>query len=134
MTLTAAHLQDRSAGRRRQPIGLGDRGRVDPVLGVHQLDASLARGLDHEDAARFSFLLATPLICAAGLLEVPQLVQAGEETLVLALLGGVIAGLAAWLSVRFLMRYLETRRLDPFGYYCLVVGLIGALYFLVRGS
>ena len=66
--------------------------------------AGLASGLSHEAAARFSFLLATPIILAAGLLEIPQLFTAGAQTLVLAGVGGVVSGIAAFLSVRFLMR------------------------------
>jgi undecaprenyl-diphosphatase len=91
--------------------------------------AGLAIGLSHESAARFSFLLATPIILAAGLLEIPKLLSSGTQTLVLAGAGGVIAGIAAYLSVRFLMRYFETKSLDPFAYYCVVAGLLAFLYF-----
>jgi undecaprenyl-diphosphatase len=91
--------------------------------------AGLSIGLSHESAARFSFLLATPIILAAGLLEIPKLFSAGTQTLVLAGVGGVIAGVAAYLSVRFLMRYFETKSLDPFAYYCVVAGLLAFLYF-----
>ena len=91
--------------------------------------AGLSIGLSHESAARFSFLLATPIILAAGLLEIPKLFSSGTQTLVLAGAGGVIAGVAAYLSVRFLMRYFETKSLDPFAYYCVVAGLLAFLYF-----
>lgn len=91
--------------------------------------AGLSIGLSHESAARFSFLLATPIILAAGLLEIPKLFSSGTQTLVLAGVGGVIAGVAAYLSVRFLMRYFETKSLDPFAYYCVVAGLLAFLYF-----
>jgi undecaprenyl-diphosphatase len=83
----------------------------------------LMRGLDHEDAARFSFLLATPVILAAGLLKLPQLAgpaAAGIRGQVV--FGAVLAALAAYLSTRFLVRYFETRTLTPFAVYCLVVG------------
>jgi undecaprenyl-diphosphatase len=94
--------------------------------------AGLGTGLSHAAAARFSFLLATPLIAAAGVLEVPELVKGGGATLLLALIGGLIAGLAAYLSVRFLMRYFETKSLNPFAYYCLAAGALSGLYFLLQ--
>jgi undecaprenyl-diphosphatase len=85
--------------------------------------AGLAAGLTHEAAARYAFLLATPIIGAAGLLEIPQLFDAsGRSILGYALLGMVLAGIAAYLSVRFLMRYFEFGRLDPFAYYCWAAG------------
>jgi undecaprenyl-diphosphatase len=89
-------------------------------------------GLSHEAAARFSFLLATPIILGAGVLEVPKLFSGSRHTLLLALGGGVLAGLAAYLSVRFLMRYFETRRLDPFAYYCVGAGLLAFGFFLLQ--
>jgi undecaprenyl-diphosphatase len=87
--------------------------------------AGLLFDLDHENAARFSFLLATPVIFAAGLLEVPKLL-APEVHLVLieAVCGGIAAGIAAYLSVAFLMRYFRSNDLRPFGWYCVVVGAI----------
>jgi undecaprenyl-diphosphatase len=94
--------------------------------------AGLGNGLSHEAAARFSFLLATPIIAAAGLLEIPRLFEAGGQTLTDALLGGVVAGVAAYLSVRFLMRYFVTRRLDPFAWYCVVAGLLAFGYFALH--
>lgn len=94
--------------------------------------AGLAIGLGHESAARFSFLLATPIILAAGLLEIPKLFSQGTQTLVLAGVGGVLAGIAAYLSVRFLMRYFETKSLDPFAYYCIVAGLLAFLFFAAK--
>lgn len=115
-------------------IGLAQAGALFPGLSRSGLTmvGGLGTGLSHEAAARFSFLLATPLIAAAGVLEVPQLIHAGGETLALALIGGVISGLAAYLSVRFLMRYFETQRLNPFAYYCLGAGIICGGYFLLQ--
>ena len=85
--------------------------------------AGMGARLRHEEAARFAFLLATPLIFAAGLLKVPDLFKASDHTmLVYALIGGVVAGLAAWFSVKFLMRYFQVGRLTPFAYYCLAAG------------
>lgn len=92
----------------------------------------LVSGLSHEAAARFSFLLATPIIAAAGLLEVPRLLHAGGQTLAYAALGGVVAGFAAYLSVRFLMRYFQTNRLNPFAWYCIVAGCLAFVYFAAQ--
>ncbi len=84
--------------------------------------AGLLCDLDHEDAARFSFLLATPVILAAGLLEVPKLFAPDAHVVLLqAICGGVAAGLAAYLSVAFLTRYFRTNDLRPFGWYCIAV-------------
>lgn len=94
--------------------------------------AGLANGLSHEAAARFSFLLATPIIAGAGVLELPKLFATGGTTLEYALLGGVVAGVAAYLSVRFLMRYFETNRLDPFAWYCLAAGILAFAYFAAK--
>jgi len=85
--------------------------------------AALQVGMNHEDAATYTFLLATPIIAAAGLLEVPQLFASPASTLIIAVVGGVVAAVSAYLSVRFLMRYFQSGRLDPFGYYCIVAGL-----------
>jgi len=92
--------------------------------------AGLAAGLTHEASARFAFLLATPIIGAAGLLEVPKLFAAsGRSVLGDALVGMVLAGIAAYVSVRFLMRFFETNTLIPFAVYCLLAGLGCTLYF-----
>ncbi|MFL5909998.1 MAG: undecaprenyl-diphosphate phosphatase [Gaiellaceae bacterium] len=86
--------------------------------------AGLLRGLDHEDAAKFSFLLATPVILAAGMLKLPTLAgPAGDGIHGQVFAGALAAGVAAYLSVRFLTRYFTTRTLTPFGIYCLVVGV-----------
>ncbi|HEX3593252.1 MAG TPA: undecaprenyl-diphosphate phosphatase [Pseudonocardiaceae bacterium] len=85
--------------------------------------AGLLRGLSHEDAARFSFLLATPVILAAGLLKIPELfgpVGAGIGGQVLA--GSIASFISAYLAVRFLTRYFETRTLTPFAIYCVLAG------------
>ncbi len=92
--------------------------------------AGLGVRLNHEDAARYSFLLGTPLIGAAALLEVPQLFSQSLQVLLLVLLGMVVAGVAAYLSTRFLMKYFETGRLYPFAYYCWAAGLLSLFLFL----
>ncbi|HEX4821407.1 MAG TPA: undecaprenyl-diphosphate phosphatase, partial [Acidimicrobiales bacterium] len=92
--------------------------------------AGLARGLDHEDAARFSFLLATPVILAAGLYKIPDLLGPnGDGIRAQAAVGAVCAGLAAYASVRFLVRFFETRTLTPFAIYSLAVGLVCVVRF-----
>jgi len=92
--------------------------------------AGLARGLDHEDSARFSFLLATPIILAAGIYKLPDLLGPNGDGVRLQILAGsVAAGLAAYLSVRFLTRYFTTRTLTPFAVYCLVVGILAIVRF-----
>jgi undecaprenyl-diphosphatase len=85
--------------------------------------AGLWRGLSHEDAARFAFLLATPVIFAAGVLKIPSLFgSAGDHIHGQVAVGVVVTGVTAYLSVRFLVRYFETRTLQPFAYYCLIAG------------
>lgn len=87
--------------------------------------AGLMFDLDHENAARYSFLLATPVILAAGLLEVPKLlVPEAHVVLLEAIVGGIAAGVAAYLSVAFLMRYFRSNDLRPFGWYCVVMGAV----------
>ncbi|MDP9222024.1 MAG: undecaprenyl-diphosphate phosphatase [Actinomycetota bacterium] len=92
--------------------------------------AGLLRGLDHEDAAKFSFLLATPVILAAGVLKIPALFgPAGDHIHGQVLVGAVVAGLAAYASVRFLTRYFTTRTLTPFAIYCLIAGIASLIKF-----
>ena len=83
----------------------------------------LANGLSHENAVRYSFLLATPIIFAAAVLKVPDLFARGGAGLDQALIGAVCAAVTAYLSIRFLLRYFETRTLKPFAIYCAVAGL-----------
>lgn len=85
--------------------------------------AGITRGLSREDAVRFSFLLATPVIFAAGFLKVPDLLgPLGDGIRPQVLFGSVLAGVGAYLSVRFLTRYLADRSLTPFGLYCVAAG------------
>ncbi|HKD74878.1 MAG TPA: undecaprenyl-diphosphate phosphatase [Ktedonobacterales bacterium] len=93
--------------------------------------AGMGIGLSHEAAARLAFLMATPVILGAALIELPQFAGAPNE-FGIALIGGVVAGVAAFLSVRFLTRYLETRRLDIFAYYCVIAGLLAFGYFFLK--
>lgn len=97
------------------------------------ITGSLWVGLSHEDAARFSFLLATPIIAAASILKLPELVTTSEKIYTGQILtGAIMAGLAAYFSVRFLTKYFETKKLTPFAIYCGVVGVIVSLLFLFR--
>ena len=85
--------------------------------------AGLMRGLNHDDAARFAFLLATPVILAAGVLKIPDLfgpMGAGIHGQVLA--GSVASFVSAYFAVRFLTRYFHTRTLTPFAIYCTLAG------------
>jgi len=89
------------------------------------------RGLDHEDAARFAFLLATPVILAAGVLKVPSLLgPAGAHIHGQVVVGVIVCGIAAYLSVRFLLRWFQTRTLTPFAIYCLAFGALSIIRFL----
>ena len=89
-------------------------------------------GLTHEDAARYAFLLATPIIGAAALLKLPDLFGTnGNGVRGPALAGALCAGVAAWASVKFLMRYFETNRLTPFALYCLIAGVVAFLVFVL---
>jgi undecaprenyl-diphosphatase len=87
------------------------------------------RGLSREDAARFAFLLATPVILAAGVLKIPDLYGSmGQGIHGQVYFGSLLSGIGAYLSVRFLMRYFQTRTLTPFGIYCLVAGVASMVY------
>ena len=96
--------------------------------------AGLLRGLNHEDAARFSFLLATPIILAAGVYKLPDLFgPLGNGIRTQVLVGSVVSGIAAYLSVRYLMRYFETRTLTPFAIFCLAEGTAATIGFALTG-
>lgn len=104
------------------------------IPGISRSGATMVAGLGvrltHEDAARYSFLLGTPIIGAAALLEVPQLRGLPTNTLLLVGLGVALAGVAAFLSTKFLMKYFETGRLTPFAIYCWAAGLISLIVFI----
>jgi undecaprenyl-diphosphatase len=95
--------------------------------------AGMSRGLSREDAARFAFLLATPVILAAGVLKIPDLLgHLGNGVRPQILAGSIVSGIAAYLSVRFLMKYFQTRTLTPFAVYCLVFGVASFVYLTVK--
>ena len=87
------------------------------------IGGGLLAGLRHQEAARFSFLLATPVILAAGVVEVPQLLSSGVPVAEY-IAGAALSGVAAYLSARFLLRYFRSGRLDPYGWYCVAAGLV----------
>ena len=98
------------------------------IPGISRTGAAMTGGLwtdlSHEDALRFSFLLATPVIGAAALLELPGLFAAGGAILAAALCGALAAALAAYLSVKFLVHHFKTNTLIPFAIYCLLAGIL----------
>ena len=96
------------------------------------MGGGLLVGLSNEDAARFSFLLATPIIGAAAALKLPDLFgHKGDGVRGPALLGAAGAAVTAYLAVRFLMRYFHTNRLTPFAIYCGIAGALLSIGFLV---
>jgi undecaprenyl-diphosphatase len=86
--------------------------------------------LTHEEAARFSFLLGTPIILAAALIEVPKLLHQSTYPFWLIIVGMLVSGIAAYLSTKFLEKYFEKGRLDPFAYYCWGAGLFSLIMFM----
>lgn len=90
------------------------------------MTAGLGTGMSYEESARFSFLLATPVILGAGILEVPKVLKSHSPQMVhFGIVGGLLAGIVAFLSVAFLMRYFqqsEVKALRPFAYYSIIVG------------
>ncbi len=138
--VVAAHEQKATGDRRLDTLEFREAG----VVGVAQVFALLAgisrsgitmvaglvRGLDHEDAARFSFLLATPIILAAGVYKLPDLLGPnGDGVRGQVLAGSIAAGVAAYLSVRFLSRYFTHRTLLPFAVYSLLAGALALVRF-----
>lgn len=95
--------------------------------------SGMFRGLSRGDAARFSFLLSTPVILAAGVLKLPDLFGSlGNGIRGQILAGSILSGIGAYLSVRFLVRYVQTRTLYPFAFYCMLAGLGSVIYLNVR--
>ena len=84
----------------------------------------LLSGLSHENAGRYSFLLATPIILAAAVLKVPDLFSHGGQGVGEAFAGAAAAAVSAFFSVRFLVKYFETQSLRPFAIYCVIAGAI----------
>jgi undecaprenyl-diphosphatase len=118
----------------RDALGIGTAQALALIPGLSRSGASmgggLLAGLSNEEAARFAFLLATPIIGAAGVLKLPDLLGSqGEHVRGQALVGALCAAVTAWFSVRFLLRFFETNRLTPFAVYCCVVGAVLSVAF-----
>jgi undecaprenyl-diphosphatase len=96
------------------------------------MGGSLLVGLSNEDAARYAFLLATPIIGAAAVLKVPELFgSTGDGVRGQAVVAAICAGLTTYFAVKFLLKFFETNRLTPFGIYCIVAGTILTVVFAV---
>jgi undecaprenyl-diphosphatase len=118
----------------RQALGIGAAQALALIPGISRsgvtMGGGLLTGLSNEDAARYAFLLATPVIGAAGVLKLPELFgSAGDGVRGQALVGAIAAAITTWAAVRFLLRYFETSRLTPFGYYCIGAGLFCLVVF-----
>ena len=129
-----ARIAKRSSWREGIAVGAAQAIALDPRVLAFRSDngGGLLVGLSNEDAARFSFLLATPIIGAAALLKLPELFGSeGDGVRGPAALGALGAAVSAYLAVRFLMRYFETNRLTPFAFYCVAAGGAASLIFLM---
>jgi undecaprenyl-diphosphatase len=120
----------------REALGIGAAQAIALIPGFSRSGATmgggLLAGLSNEDAARFAFLLATPIIGAAAVLKLPDLFGSGGDGIRgPALVGSLCSAATAYLAVRFLMRFFETNRLTPFAYYCLAAGAAASIYFAV---
>ncbi|HJQ46194.1 MAG TPA: undecaprenyl-diphosphate phosphatase [Amycolatopsis sp.] len=136
-TLTAEEVSDRRLSKLRvgEAVLIGAAQVFALLPGISRsgstMVAGLWRGLSHEDSARFAFLLATPAILGAGLYKMPSLFAAeNRASLGPAFVGSVVAFVAAYFSVRFLVRYFETRTLTPFAIYCVIAGIGSLIYFV----
>lgn len=94
--------------------------------------AGMFRGLSREDAARFAFLLSAPVILAAGAFKFGDLITYGKGMYGPILVGSILSGVAAFISVRFLVRYFRTRTLTPFAIYCVLFGAFCIVYLQVK--
>jgi undecaprenyl-diphosphatase len=122
----------------RQAIAVGTSQVAALVPGISRsgfsMGGGLLVGLSNEDAARYGFLLATPVIFAAAALKLPELLGTeGNGVRGPALLAGVCAALTTFFAVKFLLRYFQTNRLTPFGVYCIGLGAISTLAFALGG-
>jgi undecaprenyl-diphosphatase len=117
----------------REGAGLGVAQSGGLIAGISRdgmvMAAGLARGLDNADAARISFLMATPIILAAGLYKIPDLTGAnGNGIRGYALLAAGVAAVTAVFTVHFLTRFFRRFTLNPFAAYCVVFGLAMVIY------
>jgi undecaprenyl-diphosphatase len=122
----------------RQAVAVGSAQAIALIPGISRsgitMGGGLLAGLSNEDAARYSFLLATPIIGAAALLKLPELFgHAGDGVRGPALVGALCAAVTTFLAVKFLLRFFQSNRLTPFGIYCIVVGGVCTLVFAAGG-
>jgi undecaprenyl-diphosphatase len=122
----------------RQAIGVGTSQAAALVPGISRsgftMGGGLLVGLSNEDAARYGFLLATPVIFAAAALKMPELLgKEGNGVRGPALVAGICAAVTTFFAVKFLLRFFETNRLTPFGIYCMIAGAATLLVFAVGG-
>jgi undecaprenyl-diphosphatase len=120
----------------RQAVAIGTAQAAALIPGISRsgitMGGGLVVGLSNEDAARYAFLLATPIIGAAGVLKLPELLgSAGDGVRGQALVGAIAAALTTYLAVKFLLRFFETNRLTPFGIYCIAMGLFCTVVFAI---
>ncbi len=121
----------------REAVGVGTAQALALIPGISRTGVTMAgglvAGLSNEDAARYSFLLATPIIGAAALLKLPELFgEQGNGVRGPAFVAALCAALTAYLSVKFLLKYFETKRLTPFAIYCVVVGGAVSIFLAVN--
>ena len=121
----------------KQSMGIGIGQALALIPGISRSGVTMAggllSGLGNEDAARFSFLLATPVIGAAALLKLPSLFTPSQASIRGAMLAGSIsAAIAAYFSVKFLVKYFKTKTLTPFAIYCFFGGILYSIYFLFK--
>jgi undecaprenyl-diphosphatase len=120
----------------RQAVAIGTAQAAALIPGISRsgitMGGGLVVGLSNEDAARYAFLLATPIIGAAGVLKLPELLgSAGDGVRGQALVGAIAAALTTYLAVKFLLKFFETNRLTPFGIYCIAMGLFCTVVFAI---
>lgn len=134
---TVQQVSDHLSFGRAVLIGVAQIGALFPGIsrsGITMI-AGLRSGLNHQDSARFSFLLATPIILGAGLYKLPHVMgKSGDGIRGQALVGAVVAGITAYLTVRYLDKYFQDKSLRPFGIYCLVAAVFMLLLGIWRGS
>jgi undecaprenyl-diphosphatase len=129
----SVHARELSNLSYREAAGIGVAQSTALIAGISRdgicMTTGLLRGLNNEDAARFAFLLATPIILAAGLFKLPDVTgPLGAGIRLQALCAAVCAAVAAILAVHFLLKYFKTNNLIPFGIYCIVFGLAMVIY------
>lgn len=133
---TARVVSDHLTFRRAIMIGVAQIGALFPGIsrsGITML-VGLRSGLEHQDAARFSFLLATPIILLAGLYKLPSVLSDSSASMGPILVGSLLAGIFAYLSVRYLDKYFQGRSLRPFGWYCISFGVFMLIVGIIHGA